>query len=661
MADLKRHWCAWTLEVSDKLRRSQQQVLPPILWIPLLFLLMGPGASGEETPPKVISGTLGGSVTFSLNISWDTEIEHIAWNSPSKTLAIMDSKKNIVILDRKYSGRLKISRDSYSLYMSNLNKDDSGSYQAQINQKNSSVTTTEAFILHVYEELQEPQVAVQSVTLSENDSCTITLICTVNGAKDGVQYNWTQKDTHFNSSQGSHILTVSQSICDPDLPYTCKARNPVSQSFSQPVHVWQLCAGTSRRKTAGETLVGILGESVTLPLASLASQDTKKIVWVSNTDTNTSIISKDRKGAATADPHREFRGPEEPRVRISDQDYSLKITRLKMEDAGTYRAYVCSEASGDPRMTHFNLLIYKRLKKPSVTQSPVQRKNSLCKVFLTCSVEDGGNNVTFTWMPLQKKAVTFEGSSQLSISWKSGDHLPDFTCTAHNPVSNSSSQFSSEIICSGPKRQMKLGILLLLVFIVLLFLAIVLSSCYILKLKKHCTPLVIRYSQAEAPAEIPEGPASHMNFAMLSQRYEKLGMANQTERQSLPTSDSSSDSRATIEEAEEKSRMHSTANSRNEVYDLATQEDTAYDLASEGQADYEAITPDDAVVKSEDEEEMAYAQVCLNAQGKMPVPQKEEGSHTIYCSVQKPKKMVQTPQQDAEYPGISTYENFNLT
>jgi hypothetical protein len=75
--------------------------------------------------------------------------------------------------------------------------------------------------------------------------------------------------------------------------------------------------------------------------------------------------------------------------------------------------------------------------------------NGICEVVLTCSVDGGGNNVTYTWMPLQNKAVMSQGKSHLNVSWESGEHLPNFTCTAHNPVSNSSSQFSSGTICSG--------------------------------------------------------------------------------------------------------------------------------------------------------------------------------------------------------------------
>ncbi|XP_021054480.1 T-lymphocyte surface antigen Ly-9 isoform X2 [Mus pahari] len=528
MADLKRYWCDWDLgPFSEKLRKSQQQIFSPNLWIPLLFLLT--------------------------------------------------------------------------------------------------------------EKLQEPQVTVESVTPSGTDSCTVTLICTVKGAKDSVQYNWTRKDTHFNTSDGSPILRVSQSVCDTDLPYTCTVWNPVSQNSSQPVRVWQFCTGTFRRKTAaGKTVVGTLGEPVTLPLVFPASQDTKNVVWVFNT----SVISQEPRGAATADPRRKPKGSKERRVRTSDQDRSLKISQLKMEDAGPYHAYVCSEASRDPSVSHFTLLVYERLKKPSVTQSPVHMMNGICKAVLTCSVDGGRNSVTYTWMPLQNKAVMSQGKSHLNVSWESGEHLPNLTCTARNPVSNSSSQFSSGTICSGPERNKRLWFLLLLV----LLLWMLIGGCFILRKKKQCPSLATRYRQTEAPAEIPETPTGHGQFSVLSQRYEKLDMSAKTTRhQPTPTSDTSSESSTTTEEDDEKTRTHSTAKGRNQVYDLVTQQDIAHDLAYEGQAEYEAITPYDKVDESMDEEDMAYIQVSLNVQGETPLPQKKEDSNTIYCTVQKPKTMVQTP------------------
>lgn len=87
----------------------------------------GLGASEMVTPPTVMSATLGGSVTFPLNITRNAEVEQVTWNCPPKTLALT-VYKIIMILDKEYNGRLNVSGDGYSLYMSNLTKSDSGSY-----------------------------------------------------------------------------------------------------------------------------------------------------------------------------------------------------------------------------------------------------------------------------------------------------------------------------------------------------------------------------------------------------------------------------------------------------------------------------------------------------------------------------------------------------
>ncbi|XP_011507862.1 T-lymphocyte surface antigen Ly-9 isoform X8 [Homo sapiens] len=314
-------------------------------------------ASGKDSAPTVVSGILGGSVTLPLNISVDTEIENVIWIGPKNALAFARPKENVTIMVKSYLGRLDITKWSYSLCISNLTLNDAGSYKAQINQRNFEVTTEEEFTLFVYEQLQEPQVTMKSVKVSENFSCNITLMCSVKGAEKSVLYSWTPREPHASESNGGSILTVSRTPCDPDLPYICTAQNPVSQRSSLPVHVGQFCTdpGASRGGTTGETVVGVLGEPVTLPLALPACRDTEKVVWLFNT----SIISKEREEAATADPLIKSRDPYKNRVWVSSQDCSLKISQLKIEDAGPYHAYVCSEASSVTSMTHVTLLIYR--------------------------------------------------------------------------------------------------------------------------------------------------------------------------------------------------------------------------------------------------------------------------------------------------------------
>ncbi|XP_008056922.1 T-lymphocyte surface antigen Ly-9 [Carlito syrichta] len=619
-------------------QKSWPQIFSSTLWTFLLFLLMGLRVSGKDSSPKVVFGILGGSVTLPLNISVDAEIEHVTWNGPQNALALAYPNREVTIMVKSYQGRLNITSSSYSLNISNLTMKDAGSYKAQINQKDSKDTTEEKFTLHIYAQLPEPQVTMESVNMSENSSCDITLKCSVKGEGKDVLYSWTPRDTHASESNGGSILTISQTPCDPDPPYTCTARNPVSQSSSHPVHAWQFCSDpeTFRGRAMGEPVMGILGESITLPLALSVSQGTGNVIWMFNT----SVISKECE--ATANPLMKFRDLDKNRVWISGQDYSLKIDQLKLEDAGLYHAFVCSEASRVISMTHVTLLIYRRLVKPKITWKLGPTKDGTCRVSLTCSVEDGGNNVTYTWTPLQKGAIVSQGGSHLNISWRSDENRPNLTCTASNTVSNSSHQFPSGNICSGPEGNMRLWTVLSLMVCLLCF--GVFGLC-IWKQKRQRSDPVFSSSQAEASADTPG--------------YEKLDIPSKPARQQPPaTSDSSSDSNVTTEEDEERPEMPKTINGRDEVYDLVTQEDTECDSASEGQ-EYDLVTPDDTVVKPMVEGDTEYTQVFFNLQGKIPVSQKKESSVTIYCSVQKPQMVMPPPQEnERESPEIPTYENF---
>uniref|UniRef100_A0A8C0CIS5 Lymphocyte antigen 9 n=1 Tax=Balaenoptera musculus TaxID=9771 RepID=A0A8C0CIS5_BALMU len=356
MASPGRQTDGWALQpFSNKPPKSQPHISSPFLWTPLLFLLMGLGASEKDSAPTVVKGILGGSVILSLNISVDTEIEHIAWSGPQEALALADARGKIIFIDKSYQGRINITQNN-SLSINKLTLKDAGSYKAQINQKNSEVTTSEKFTLSIYEQLQEPRVTMTSVNMSENASCNITLVCSVKGAGEDVQYYWTSRDPHASESWVGPSLTISWLPCDSDLPYICRAKNPVSQSNSRPVHAWQFCTdlGASRGGPVGETVAGILGESITLSLALPDSQHIDNVVWMFNT----SIISKERGEEATANQLIKFKDPNLNTAWVSSQDYSLKIGQLKMEDAGSYHAYVCSNARV-ASTKHINLSIYR--------------------------------------------------------------------------------------------------------------------------------------------------------------------------------------------------------------------------------------------------------------------------------------------------------------
>ncbi|XP_061257231.1 T-lymphocyte surface antigen Ly-9 isoform X5 [Bos javanicus] len=560
MASPRRHTDDWAPQpFSNKPPKSQPHIFSPYLWTLLLFLLLGQGASEKDSASTVVKAIVGGSVILSLNISVDAEIEQITWSGPKDALVLAFPSGEILFLDKSYKGRINIPKNN-SLSINKLTLKDAGSYKARINQKGSE-DINERFILYIYEQLQEPQVTIQSVNVSENASCTITLVCSVEGAGGDIQYKWTSRDPHASESWGHPTLTISWLPCDADLPYTCTAKNPVSQSSSHPVHVSQFCTdlGASRGGPMGKTVLGVLGESITLSLALLDSQHIDNVVWIFNT----SIISKEWKEEATANQLIEFKDPDQNTVWVSSQDYSLKIVQLKMEHAGLYQAYLCSNARV-ASVKHINLHIYR------------------------------------------------------------------------------------------PERSTEFWIgLSLVVLFILLSLAI--SGWCFRKQQRQWSAPAFSSSQAETSVDTPEPTAGHTLYSMLSQGYEKLDTFPKTARHA---SDSSSDSNGTTEEDEEKTGMHQPVNGRDQVCDSVTREDAGLDSDSEGQPEYDLVTPDNMAPALAVEGETVYTEVFLDLQGKTPVPQKKENSATVYCSIQKPQKVVPPSQQnDLKSPEIPTYEN----
>nr|XP_019843296.1 PREDICTED: T-lymphocyte surface antigen Ly-9 isoform X5 [Bos indicus] len=546
MASPRRHTDDWAPQpFSNKPPKSQPHVFSPYLWTLLLFLLLGQGASEKDSASTVVKAIVGGSVILSLNISVDAEIEQITWSGPKDALVLAFPSGEILFLDKSYKGRINIPKNN-SLSINKLTLKDAGSYKARINQKGSE-DINERFILYIYEQLQEPQVTIQSVNVSENASCTITLVCSVEGAGGDIQYKWTSRDPHASESWGHPTLTISWLPCDADLPYTCTAKNPVSQSSSHPVHVSQFCTdlGASRGGPMGKTVLGVLGESITLSLALLDSQHIDNVVWIFNT----SIISKEWREEATANQLIEFKDPDQNTVWVSSQDYSLKIVQLKMEHAGLYQAYLCSNARV-ASVKHINLRIYR------------------------------------------------------------------------------------------PERSTEFWIgLSLVVLFILLSLGI--SGWCFWKQQRQWSAPAFSSSQAETSVDTPG--------------YEKLDTFPKTAKHA---SDSSSDSNGTTEEDEERTGMHQPVNGRDQVCDSVTREDAGLDSDSEGQPEYDQVTPDNMAPALAVEGETVYTQVFLHLPGKTPVPQKKENSATVYCSIQKPQKVVPPSQQnDLKSPEIPTYEN----
>ncbi|XP_040143211.2 SLAM family member 7 [Ictidomys tridecemlineatus] len=211
---------------------------------------------------------------------------------------------------------------------------------------------------------------------------------------------------------------------------------------------------------------GVLGGSVTFPVEA-SMQNIDSIVWHFNSNTLAIIKPgvEDKKATILM-----TRSQNKERMIFSDSDYSLTLLQLKKNDSGVYRVQM-NLLSSQPSFTQeYGLQVYECLSKPKVTMGLQNNKNGTCITNLTCSMEQGGENVTYSWNVLGQRSNKSYDGSILPISWRLGEMDMVFICTARNPISsNSSSPILAWKLCrdadgGGSNFLLTLLCLLLVVF-----------------------------------------------------------------------------------------------------------------------------------------------------------------------------------------------------
>uniref|UniRef100_A0A8D0GSD6 Ig-like domain-containing protein n=1 Tax=Sphenodon punctatus TaxID=8508 RepID=A0A8D0GSD6_SPHPU len=204
------------------------------------------GSSGQERPME-LNGVLGESVIFPLGIPEGTikTVNNIVWSAKT-TLATWkpEAPDKLEVLNRRYRNRLHV-QGSYSLNISDLNKEDSGTYRAEINREGSD-PTIKTFTLRVYKRLSELDIEIsneQGLAEKVNGTCNTTLKCSVKAWGENVTYSWTR----VNSSDvyNGESFPILHERGEEYSSYTCTAKNPVSQS-SKTVSSQAFCEDTQR-------------------------------------------------------------------------------------------------------------------------------------------------------------------------------------------------------------------------------------------------------------------------------------------------------------------------------------------------------------------------------------------------------------------------------
>ncbi|XP_038239397.1 SLAM family member 9-like [Dermochelys coriacea] len=198
---------------------------------------------------------------------------------------------------------------------------------------------------------------------------------------------------------------------------------------------------------------GILGESVVLPLDS--GEVFKRITWSAPSprqDTPSgrrvplAVVTPGGPGALprlTVEDER-YRG----RVRLHGRSYSLEISNLTMADEGEY-GVVENTVAHNMYHCDYPLLIYKRLSELEIRVHTVMIGNSTCNVTFTCSAGKRARQLNYTWTHPAGGAILSTKESLL-LQHRLGDEDSPVTCTATNPVSNSSASASPKAACEGP-------------------------------------------------------------------------------------------------------------------------------------------------------------------------------------------------------------------
>ncbi|XP_005610014.1 SLAM family member 5 isoform X1 [Equus przewalskii] len=210
------------------------------LGILLLCLQTCLEVSGSNTDIITVNGILGESVTFPLNIQGSQQVNSIAWTSKSSVASIIPGNSGtppiITVTHQDYYERINVSGQNYNLEIRNLRMEDAGTYKADISLKTSEkkiTTTTKHFKLQVYRRLGKPKIT-QSLMTSMNNTCNVTLTCSVEKEEKNVTYTWSPLGEEGN------VLQIFRTPVNQELTYTCTVWNPVSNN-SDSISARQLC------------------------------------------------------------------------------------------------------------------------------------------------------------------------------------------------------------------------------------------------------------------------------------------------------------------------------------------------------------------------------------------------------------------------------------
>ncbi|XP_037681492.1 SLAM family member 7 [Choloepus didactylus] len=205
-----------------------------------------------------------------------------------------------------------------------------------------------------------------------------------------------------------------------------------------------LCQLTgSAASGALKELFGALGGSVTFPL-ELPEQPVDSIVWTFNS----ALAIIQPAGANESANVIVIQSRNKDRVSFLDRNYSLSLSQLRKNDSGAYRVEIHSLFQIFTQK--YVLRVYEHLPKPQINVGLQTNENGTCMTNLSCSMEQEGEDVIYSWNSLGQTANEYHEGSILPITWRPEEGNVTFICMVRNPIScNLSNPISAWKLCEG--------------------------------------------------------------------------------------------------------------------------------------------------------------------------------------------------------------------
>ncbi|XP_078391354.1 SLAM family member 5-like isoform X2 [Cetorhinus maximus] len=182
-----------------------------------------------------VNGSLGQSVSLSMEISHGSKIDQIEWKRTSPRIKIARWVNGIIKYfgNEEFKKRIKLHPEDFSLQISDLQREDAGVCEVSVTLY-SGDESSRTVKLDVYEPVTGTNIRIDQ----NRTTCNLTLSCSVNTGDD-ISFRWWRGGEALGNDSTHHLSKTGEELQlhftgEPeDSVYRCEARNPVSEGTAQ--------------------------------------------------------------------------------------------------------------------------------------------------------------------------------------------------------------------------------------------------------------------------------------------------------------------------------------------------------------------------------------------------------------------------------------------